>query len=41
MPRLCKQCRSGQVAFEEANWSGTALFVVQYVDLYQQSGLSN
>ena len=23
------------------NWSGSALFVIQYVNLYQQSGLSN
>ena len=26
---------------EEANWSGSALFVIQYVNLYQQFGLSN
>ena len=26
---------------EEANWSGPALFVIQYVKLYQQSWLSN
>ena len=25
----------------EANWSESALFVIQYVNLYQQSGLSN
>ena len=30
-----------QLASEEANWSGSALFVIQYVNLYQQSGLSN
>ena len=30
-----------QLAFEEANQSGSALFVIQHVDLYQQSGLSN
>ena len=30
-----------QVASEAANWSGSALFVNQYVNLYQQSGLSN
>ena len=26
---------------EEANWSGSALFVIKYVNLYQQSGSSN
>ena len=41
MPWLCKQCRSRSVGFLEANWSGSALFVIQYVNLYQQSGLSN
>ena len=25
----------------EANWSGSALFVIKYVNLYQQSGSSN
>ena len=30
-----------QLASEEANWSGSALFVIQYVSLYGQSGLSN
>ena len=25
-------------ASEETNWSGSALFVIQYVNLYQQSG---
>ena len=29
------------MAPEEANWSGSALFVNQYVNLYQQYGLSN
>ena len=33
---FCKQCRS-----EEANWSGSALFVIQFVNLHQESGLSN
>ena len=35
MPCLCKQCRSDQLASSEANWSGSALFVIQYVNLYQ------
>ena len=26
---------------EEANWSGSALFVIKYVKLYQQPGSSN
>ena len=30
-----------QLASEEANWSGSALFAIKYVKLYQQSGSSN
>ena len=30
-----------QLASEEANWSGSALFVIKYVNLYQQPRLSN
>ena len=30
-----------KLASEEANWSGSALFIIQYVNLYQKSGLSN
>ena len=30
-----------QLASEEANWSGSALFVIQYVNMYQQPGSSN
>ena len=30
-----------QLASEEANWSGSALFVIQNVKLYQQPGSSN
>ena len=26
---------------EEANWSGSAMFVIQYVNLYQQPGSSD
>ena len=29
------------MASEEANWSGSALFVIQCVNLFQQSKLSN
>ena len=32
---------SYQLASEEANWSGAALFAIQYVNLYQQPGSSN
>ena len=28
-------------ANSEANWSGSALFAIKYVNLYQQSGSSN
>ena len=30
-----------QLASEEANWSGSALFVIQYMNLYQKLGSSN
>ena len=30
-----------QLASEEANWSESALFAIKYVNLYQQSGLSD
>ena len=30
-----------QLASEEANWSGSALFAIKYVNLYQQTGSSN
>ena len=30
-----------QLASEEANWSGSALFACKYVTLYQQYGSSN
>ena len=41
MPRLCKQCRTRSVGFWRANWSGSALFVIKYANLYQQLGSSN
>ena len=37
MPCLSKQCRSR----EEANWSGSALFVIKYVNFYQKRESSN
>ena len=30
-----------QLASEEANWSGSALFVIKHMNLYQQTGSSN
>ena len=36
---LCKQHRSRSVGL--ANWSGSALFVIKYVNLHQQHGSSN
>ena len=30
-----------QLASEEANWSGSRLFVTEYVNLYQQPGSSD
>ena len=30
-----------QLDSSEANWSGSALFVIQYMNLYPQSGWSN
>ena len=38
MPCFSKQC---SVDSEEANWSGSALFVIKYVNFYQKSGSSN
>ena len=34
---LCKQKRSRSLTSSEANWSGSSLFVIKYVNLYQQS----
>ena len=31
----------GQLASEEANWSGSVLFDIEYVNLNQQPGSSN
>ena len=40
MSCLCKQCRSRSVGFLEANWSGSTLFAIQYLNFYQQPGSS-
>ena len=38
---ILKTVDPDQLASEEAKRSGSTLFVIQYVNLYQQSGLSN
>ena len=40
-PAFANSVNPDQLASEEANWSGSTLFVIQYVNLYQQSGSSN
>ena len=40
MPVFANSIDPDQLASDEANWSGSALFVNQYVNLYQQSGSS-
>ena len=39
-PAFANRVDPDQLASEEANWSGSALFVIQYVNLYQQPGSS-
>ena len=40
-PTFTNSVDPDQLASEEANWSGSALFAIKYVNLYQQSGISN
>ena len=40
-PAFANSVEPDQLASEEANWSGCALFSVKYVNLYQQSGSSD
>ena len=40
-PVLANSVDPDQSASEEANWSGSALFVVIYVNFYQKPGSSN
>ena len=40
-PTFANSVDQDQLASEEANWSGSALFAIRYVYLYQQSGSSN
>ena len=41
MPAFANSVDPDQLASSEANWSGSALFVIKYVTLYQQSGSSS
>ena len=40
-PVLAKSVDPDQLASEEANWSGSALFVIKYVNFYRKPGSSN
>ena len=40
MPHLCS-VDPDQLASSETNWSESALFVIKYVNLYQQTGSGN
>ena len=41
LPAFANSVDPDQLASEEANWSGSALFVIKYVTLYQQPRSSN
>ena len=41
IPAFANSVDPDQLASEEASWFGSALFTIKYVNLYQQSGLSN
>ena len=40
-PTFANSVDPDQLDSEEANWSGSALFAIKYVNLFQQPGLSN
>ena len=40
-PDFANSVEPDQLASVEANWSGSALFAIKCVNLYQQSGSSN
>ena len=40
-PALANSVDPDQLASEEANWSGAALFVTEYVNFYQKPRWSN
>ena len=41
IPCFANSVDPDQLASEEANWSGSALFAIKYANLKQQSGSSN
>ena len=41
LPKIANSVDPDELASEEDNWTGSALFVIQYVNLCQQSELSN
>ena len=41
MPVLANSVDPDQLASSEANWSGSALFAIKYVNFYQNPGSSN
>ena len=41
IPCFANSVDPDQLASEEANWSGSALFAIKYANLLQQSGSSN
>ena len=40
-PAFANSVDPDQLASVEANWSGSALFAIQYLNLYQQPGSSH
>ena len=40
-PAIANNVDPDQLASEEANWSGSALFAIKYMNFYQQFGSSN
>ena len=40
-PAFANSVDLDQLTSEEANWSGSALFAIQYLNLYQHPGSSN
>ena len=40
-PVLANSVEPNQLASEEANWSGSALFVIKYVNFQQKPGSNN
>ena len=41
IPSFANSVYPDQLASEEANWSGSALFAIKYVNLHEQYGSSN